>query len=437
MDFKWIDKGIRKHIIYLLLACTGFLTCCQSKKDRAATEIILTNSSTVDLNNKAITIGRDHLSSVPDGEFHPLIQNMSEDTIPAQLDDLDGDGKWDELFFLMSLESNTEETLYLRWVSSPLSFEKRTSVRFGVRASLEDIVQPALSDTFYPGELPWIMGYQPYQTDGPSWENDKVGFRHYLDGRNSKDVFGKKVSYMSPDSVGINQEGVTEDNYHVMEDWGRDILSVGNSVGIGGIALKIGDRLARIGVMPPDTIGNVESTIFRILSEGPVRSVMSFSYKNWKPLDLGYGVEEITSIWPGMYAYKNSVSFSGLLDNEKALVGLVNINTDKPLTEIKASDKWVILLIHDKQTYDKEWWLGLALILPADNYLGYIEAPDTGDISNTYLAEFKINNESSLDYYAVACWELSDPGFRNEDYFQEYVRDLAEQLETEVQVTIK
>lgn len=118
-------------------------------------------------------------------------------------------------------------------------------MRFGVRSSMEGKVQPATSDTFYAHELPGVMGYQPYQTDGPSWENDKVGFRHYLDERNSKDVFGKKVSCMSPDSVGINQEGVTEDNYHVMEEWGRDILAVGNSVGIGGIALMIWDSLNR------------------------------------------------------------------------------------------------------------------------------------------------------------------------------------------------
>jgi len=437
MDLKRNQKRSGKQIIYLLFACIGFLTSCQSDKDYSATEIILANSSPVVLNNKAIAIVRDDLSLIPDGNFYPLILNTDKDTIPAQLDDTDGDGIWDELFFLMNLDSNSEERVYLRWISTPLEFEKRTSVRFGVRSSLEDIVHPAQSDTFFPGELPWIMGYQPYQTDGPSWENDKVGFRHYLDGRNSKDVFGKKVSYMSPDTVGINTEGVTEDNYHVMEDWGRDILSVGNSVGIGGVALMIGEHLVRIGVMPPDTIGNVESTTYRILSEGPVRSIMNFSYANWKPMDQTYGAEEITSIWPGMYAYKNSVSFSGLQGNEKAMIGLVNINTDKPLVEIKASDKSVILLVHDKQTYDKEWWLGLALILPADAYLGYMEAPETGNISNSYLAELKINNESPLDYYAVACWELSDQGFRNEDYFKEYVRNLVIQLETEVQLTIK
>ena len=175
---------------------------------------------------------------------------------------------------------------------------------------------------------------------------------------------------MSPEDVGISAEGFAEDNYHVMADWGRDILSVGNSVGIGGIGLKISDGLARIGVIQGDPEGNVESTTFRILSEGPVRSVIRYTYDNWHPLNREYDVEETTRIWPGMYAYQNSVRFSGLRGDEKAVVGLVNINTDQPLEEIGASDQWVVLLTHDRQTYDKEWWLGLALILPADSYTG-------------------------------------------------------------------
>ena len=46
---------------------------------------------------------------------------------------------------------------------------------------------------------------------------------------------------MSPENVGINADGAVEDNYHVMADWGRDILAVGNSVGLGGYALIAGD----------------------------------------------------------------------------------------------------------------------------------------------------------------------------------------------------
>lgn len=430
-------------LFYYSLIIFCFLTClssCNSKEEsgeaQEGQEIDLKNTSSLTLNGKAISISRSKLSDIPDSIHFPLLLSQQGDTIPAQLDDLDGDGEWDELFFLVDLPANGEKEMVLQWVGAEIDFEKKTSVRFGVRGSMESSVVPSTSHTFYADMLPGVMGYQPYQTDGPSWENDKVGFRHYLDGRNSKDVFGKKTSAMSPDSVGISKEGVTEDNYHVMEDWGRDILAVGNSVGVGGVALMIGDSLARLGVTQQDSLNNVDSTFFQIVSEGPVRSIINYQYYNWKPLDRNYAVEETSSIWPGIYAYKNEVKFSDLQGDETLLIGLVNSNTSKPLSELIVDDKWVVLWTHDKQTYEKEWYLGLALILPKDVYQGFMEAPKTGKLSNTFLAKMNVENNKPVSYYSVAAWELSDEGFQKEDYFEEYVRNLASQLAAEVTVEI-
>jgi hypothetical protein len=424
--------------ILLFASILGGAISCQPERESEtkSQEITLTNTSSIALTDKAVAIDKSDLSGIPEGEVYPLLLSQAGDTIAAQLDDMDGDGSWDELFFVVDLPQNGAQTLSLDWINTPINTEKRTSVRFGVRASQESKVEPATSDMFYAHELPGVMGYQPYQTDGPSWENDKVGFRHYLDGRNSKDVFGKKVSYMSPDSVGINAEGVTEDNYHVMEEWGRDILAVGNSVGLGGVALMIGDSLARLGVTQSDSLNNVDSTFFQILSEGPARSVINYQYHNWTPLDRNYYAEETTSIWPGMYAYKNSASFSKLKGDETLLVGLVNSNTQQPLTEIEVNDEWVALLTHDQQTYDKQWWLGMALLVPKQSYLGYMEASKTGSVNSTYLAKLKLEEDKPVEYYAVAGWELSDERFKDAAYFQEYVTNLAQQLSAEVKVSI-
>jgi hypothetical protein len=131
------------------------------------------------------------------------------------------------------------------------------------------------------------------------------------------------------------------------------------------------------------------------------------------------------------------VKFSGLDGGENLAIGLVNINNDKGITEIIDNDKWVALLTHDKQTYEKEWWLGLALILPKDVYLGYIDAPKTGNLSNTYLAKLKVENDKAVDYYSVAAWELSDEGFVDGSYFRDYVQNLIAQLSAEVSVVVK
>src|SRR5690606_33997541 len=213
--------------------------------------------------------------------YVPLLLTAAGDTVPVQLGDRDGDGRWDELFFLIDLAGKQRTTLTVKTTDDSPVYEKRTAVRFGKRDSATSPVTPRHADTLLADQLPLSIGYQPYQTDGPSWENDKVGFRHYLDGRNSKDVFGKKVSYMSPADVGINTQGAVEDNYHVMLDWGRDILPVGGSVGIGGIALANGQDVYRLGVTVDDAVNNVDTTIFNVVREGPVRSKLDIRYRHW------------------------------------------------------------------------------------------------------------------------------------------------------------
>ncbi|WP_380583619.1 DUF4861 domain-containing protein [Saccharicrinis sp. FJH65] len=430
---------MKKHFITTasVFLMVLLFTHCGTKQPEK--EISLTNTSDVNLIDKAISVKRSDIPGYSKESAYPLILSEKGDTIPSQLNDLDGDKNWDELFFVADLPAKGSGTFTFKWVQSQPHYVIRTSARFGKRTSATTPVQAETSDTLYAKDLPKSLGYQPYQTDGPSWENDKVGFRHYFDGRNANDLFGKKAPFMSPEDVGINAKGEVEDNYHVMADWGRDILSVGNSVGLGGFALMTGDQLLRLGVTVNDSVNNVAMTSFEITAEGPVKSVMNYHYMNWNPEgeDRDYDVKETTSIWPGMYAYQNKVEFDGLKGDETLVVGLVNINNQNPLEEIPVNDQWMVLLTHDMQTYDRQWWLGLALIVPRDIYEGYTEAPESGQLSNTFLAKLKVSNHEPVTYYAAAGWEIADEQFKDHDFWVNYVVDLTRQLSAKVDVSVK
>lgn len=427
----------KKSLLLTITAagCLMGLTQCQTAPK--TTKIELSNTSNLALTDKAISIDRTQLTNIPEEKAYPLIIASTGDTIASQLDDLDGDQKWDELFFVVDLPAKGKESYSLQWVNHEPAYTVRTSARFGKRSSADTPVEPATTEILPANEIYKSLGYQRYQTDGPSWENDKIGFRHYLDGRNSKDLFGKRASYMSPENVGINAKGAVEDNYHVMEDWGRDVLAVGNSVGIGGYALIAGDSLMRLGVTSNDSINNVGKTIFQITNEGPVKSTLNYQYENWHPMDRSYNVNETTAIWPGMYAYQNTVKFTNLQGDETLVVGLVNINDQNPLQEIAVNDEWMVLLTHDQQTYNREWWLGLAIIVPRDIYEGYTEAPKSGQLSNTFLAKLKVENDKPVTYYAAAGWELSDERFKDPNYWTTYVENLVQQLSAKVEVSIQ
>lgn len=426
---------MKTKFVLLLIGLITLISCAIEKSKNQ--EFSVTNTSKFDLADKPVSIKRSNISKIDSINQYPLLTNVS-DTIPSQLSDLDGDGKWDEISFVADFHPMEKKILTLQWVKKAPEYVIRTSARFGKRASKDTPVQPKTEETMLANELPKSIGYQQYQTDGPSWENDKVGFRHYLDGRNAKDLFGKKISGISPETVGINSSGAVEDNYHVMEDWGRDILSVGNSLGLGGYAVATNTNLYRLGVTVNDSINNIATTTFEISEEGPVKSVLSYTYTDWKPTGASsyYAAQEKTTVWPGMYGYKNTVSISGLNGDEHLVVGLVNIDNDSPLKLLDENEEYVILYTHDKQTYKKEWWLGMALILPKEHFIGHTEAPKTGDLSNTFLAKLNIKNGKPISYYAIAGWELSDKGFRDETYFVNYLNQLANQLSAEIKVQV-
>lgn len=411
------------------------LMSCKAQQNKAISTILLSNNSNIELLDKAISIKRSAIDKTYIQNFPLLI--CKTDTIPSQVNDLDGDGKWDELFVVANFAAKEKKNVQLKWVNEAPKFPIRTSVRFGKREAKNLPVQPATEEVLMANQVHKALGFQKYQTDGPSWENDKVGFRHYLDGRNAKDVFGKRIPAITPENVGINSQGAVEDNYHQMYDWGRDIFPVGNSAGLGGYALQVNEEITRLGIITTDTLNNIEKTNFKIVGEGPVNSVLNYNYSNWKVSGKNYQVNETTSIWPGMYAFKNSVKIKGITGKETFLIALSNINNQKGLKVIEVG-KWICLIQHDSLTYKREWILGTAIIVPKKDYLGYIEAPKTGQLVDSYFAKMKIVENTSIRYYAVAGWELSaDKNFKDAQYFTDYVTNLAKQLAIEITVAIK
>ncbi len=428
-----MKKRLKSHLTVTLAVIV--LMGCKADQKRTTSTITLTNNSDLVLSEKAVTVKRSLIDGNESKKGFPLLIYKT-DTIPSQVNDLDGDGKWDELFLITPFAAKEKKKVELKWVETAPQFPIRTSVRFGKREAENIPLQPATEETINAHEVYKKLGFQKYQTDGPSWENDKVGFRHYLDGRNAKDVFAKKTPAITPEDVGINSLGAVEDNYHVMHDWGRDVFPVGSSAGLGGFALLVGDEITRLGILGNDTLNNIEKTTFKIVSEGPENSVLHYTYQNWNASENKYQAKETTSIWPGMYGYKNTVSLDGLKGNEMLLIALSNINNQNPLNVVEVGN-FVCFIQHDNLTYNREWILGSAIIVPKKGYNGYMEAPKTGQLTDSYLAKFKVQNNEPISYYAIAGWELSaDKNFKDSAYFNKYVINLAKQLDAEIQIEI-
>jgi hypothetical protein len=332
------------------------------------------------------------------------------------------DGEWDELAVLLNLPANESKTISIRFVerSEVPDFPEKTNVRFGVLE--EQGVQAVEKLTLTADELP-VPLFERFQMDGPAWENDLVGFRQYIDGRNGRDLYGKTAPGMALDTVGISDEGTLEDNYHVMLPWGRDILAVGNSLGLGGLAISKNKDIVRLGVRLDAERNNVDTTHYQLISEGPVRSIFKLTYQGW---DTGFGKVDLTNevqIWAGQYGYTNKVSLNSNAETDTLVVGMVNIHNDKaPELLDETTETHTAFYTHDQQTYDKGWYLGMGLVFPSENYLRFMNAPDSDPgVTNSFLHLLELNGNKALEYEVFAGWELSDANFSSRDYFHDFM----------------
>jgi hypothetical protein len=319
--------------------------------------------------------------------------------------------------FVYTLAASQKVKVSVSWVKPaeyPV-FPARSNVRFGFKAAGQPIA--SLDRYVLPMDIPWRP--YPFQMDGIAWENDRVGYRQYFDGRNCRDVFGKRTTQIVLDSIGITKDGGVGDTYHVLSDWGRDILSVGNSFGAGGKALLVGDSLHRLGVLRYVPQNVIDSTRFTLINRGPVRGVFKVDYMGFQVNGQKVNVSEVVRIWAGRYGYENTVTLSDAPQGAQMVTGLVHNFNQLPYISETYDNKIVARMTHDQQTYDRVWWLGLAILMPKEDYQGEFDTPSTGaDIPYTWC--FKLKSPSAK-YWVYSAWELDKPEFRDRLFFVDMI----------------
>jgi len=344
----------------------------------------------------------------------------------VQFDDLDGDGIWDEAVLLLSLAPKQKKLLSVALSDHPAAIKAvvRTYVRQKHRLAGGGFGNNVLLDTMPYNNLPTDFSKQklpPYLTEGPAWENDKVGFRKYFDIRNANDIWGKRVPYMVLDEVGANPGN----SYHNLSDWGMDILKVGKSLGAGALALRVKvngkDSLIRFG-------SNAQQVVYKQISSGPLRSVFELVYKNWQYLpDVSpITVTEQISIWGGQYFFENKVIFSHVPANASLVTGTIDFYSKQ---DYKINHKGISgLYTYDQQSENKDR-LGLAVLTPAKNVkkFGHTSTPDT-DVTNVFSVDLKATPGKPVVYRYYVGWEMTDKAFAAKQGFEKMLSAEAEKF---------
>lgn len=402
--------------------CIGFLVACLLVNAQSSlaqsTKIILTNPTNHSRTDQSFVLKRadweSGFSAIPDG-YLPTIKAGKHGFLPLQLDDLDGDGQWDELAFIANLKPNEVLQAKIKYVKKEKApkYEQRANVRLGVSFQRNGVFETVKSEV---RPKDWTPQAQPprYQMEGPGWENDKVAFRNYFDSRNGMDIFGKLNGRMRLDSIGLNED------YHKLQSWGMDILKVGTSLGAGALAIEEYGKL-----LPLEKTATAR---YEQIAAGPVRGILRLTYEGWEAGSGKYNLSQTISIWAGKNWYQNNVVLSGFSGARNMATGIVNLKNDKGSSNKTVGTDFTAVISHAKQSENNDM-LGMALLTPFQGFRGFSEAPKAGEpITATYFSKFEVKPNIPVAYYFFSGWELSDKQFASADYFEKFVLNEAEKL---------
>ena len=347
----------------------------------------------------------------------PVLTDAEGAYIPSQADDVNGDGQWDELFALTTMEAKESRYISISFLLQEEypEFPVRTNLHLGnARDNYRELSSaPRLEGISYHNYSG--VTEAAYQMEGAAWENDLVGFRNYMDQRNGMDIFGKTTTQMVLDNVG--KEG--EPSYHEPGTWGMDVLKVGTSLGAGGIAYQFGDSLYRV--------GDSGSASYEVVFQGPLRSRFRLDYTGWKVEKEIVDVSHQIQIVAGRHCYGSLVTYSGTEAGMDLVPGIVNMLSDS-LHLIPLNDQYTALLTHDRQSEDGSL-LTMALIVPASYMLGTGKTRDEGEgIIQTYYAVMDAAPGESQIYRFYSFWEKEDARWSSLNEIKSYLQTEAERL---------
>lgn len=203
-------------------------------------------------------------------DFHPIVKahiingNRPEliQEIPCQLS-----GK--ELVFLADVKARSTATYSVDLQGGEPTYDYAERVHAQLKLWDRKYRYPRINEIEFQGDVDPRAMYDAIYGHGAMWESEYVGFRVYMDNRQSIDLYGKKHPQMELDTV----------NFYSNRDflaagYGEDILWAGQSIGAGSFrGLTDGQ---------PVYIDKVKARGQRVVDAGPLRTIVEVWDRDWE-----------------------------------------------------------------------------------------------------------------------------------------------------------
>lgn len=262
-----------------------------------------------------------------DNAWQSAIVTLDGKEIPSQLDDLDQDGWMDELAFTTNIGKKETQRF-----SVTLKDEEPSTV-YPNRTFAEIVLRnPKVKDknkhNYYVQELSLNKEcYDPYHLPhhhGVAFENELIAMRIYFDERQTIDLYGK---YNKGLELKETQFYTTKEQK--AKGYGDDILWVGNTFGFGALRGYSNGK--------PAMLSDVNNRDQRIISFGPVRTIVEVDDRGWKPQGCNKRMNLTIryTLWAGHRDMEVDVHLSHPANGVGFSTGLINMKNSQEFTDHK------------------------------------------------------------------------------------------------------
>lgn len=345
----------------------------------------------------------------------------------CQLDDLDGDGTYDELCFITSLKKKEEKTFVVSLSKEGAPKEYPAKVYAEMLISNKKVKSSNKHD-LYISSLTVDNGTNPYwmlHHHGPAFENEMVAYRIYFDHRQTVDIYGKYKQGLE-----LKHTQFYPDKEQKAQGYGDDVLWVGQTFGLGTLRGWDGNA--------PQMLTDVEHRTLKLVARGPLRTIVEVIDDGWKA-PCPTTKERISmntryTLYAGKRDCEVSISFNKPVPSHNFSTGIINVKnsvehsngkglrgcwgTDWPVSEKDSAG-------HKRET------VGLGIYIPQKNVVKEL----TANKDNYPFVVGNINRQ--FTYHITFCSDNETWGFHSAKEWFAYLDEWKKELESPITVSIK
>ena len=351
------------------------------------------------------------------GDIRSALITTNGQEIPCQLDDLDQDETFDELCFLADLKGKEQKaysvTLYTE--GEPRQYPARVFAEMLVRN--DKVKEKNKHNNFL--ESITVRGdcansYNIQHHHGVDFESELNGIRIYFDKRQTLDLYGKFQKRLELQATQFYTSPEQK-----AEGYGDDVLWVGNTFGLG--AFRGWDGKV------PTMIDPVRSRTQRIISYGPLRTIVELFDRSWQGLNMTIRYTQ----YAGHRDTDVDVFFNRSVAEYQFSTGIINVKNSEEFSDKKGLRAcWGTDWPSSDTINFKRETVGLGICIP----MKYVKSEEPANKDN--YAFVVGTTDSHLNYRVIYCSDNETFGYHSANEWFEFLKEWKKEV-VEKPVTVK